>query len=300
MENIEKKAAYKETRPLVVIVGETASGKTALAMELANKFNGEIVAADSWTVYEGFDIGTAKPTEEERHTVPHHLLDVADPLKGFSAAEYKRLAVQAIDDVHDRDKLPIMAGGTGLYVDSVIFDYGFLPVGSPGQRERLNQLSITELLGKISEAVISTDGIDIRNKRRLIRLLETDGQRPKKQKLRSNTLIIGIKTNKEELRNRIVIRVDRMFGAGLEQEVRRLSGRYGWDVEPMKGIGYKEFRAYFEGSQSIEQTKELIIKNTLNFAKRQRTWFKRNNSIQWVQNRGEAVEITTTFLNTLR
>jgi tRNA dimethylallyltransferase len=157
------------TPRLVVIVGETASGKSALALKLARKFNGEIIAADSWTVRRGADIGTAKPTPEERALVPHHLLDVVGPDNDFTAAVFKDLANEAIKDISGRGKLPIMVGGTGLYIDGVIYDYNFLPAGDRTAREEFNNLSVKELLSRIDEMGIDPGDVDKRNKRRLIR-----------------------------------------------------------------------------------------------------------------------------------
>jgi tRNA dimethylallyltransferase len=283
--------------PLVVIVGETASGKSALAMELARQFNGEIIAADSWTVYKGFDIGTAKPTSAEQVQIPHHLLDVADPRKGFSAPQFKRLALRAIEDVAKRGKLPILVGGTGLYVDSVIYDYQFLPPTSPDQRQELNMMTLPDLHHQAEVLGLDTTGIDMRNKRRVIRLIETNGARPTKQPLRANTLVLGVGWEREQLRERVEARLERMFEQGLVDEVKQLADMYGWEVEPMKGICYREFYDYFNGTQSLERTKERIISTTMGLAKRQRTWFKRNADIQYPCNFEEAVELTTTFLN---
>lgn len=290
-------ATRADNPPVVAIVGETASGKSTLALQLAQQFDGEIIAADSWTVYKDFDIGTAKPSRDDRALVPHHLLDVADPCQGFSAAEYKRLAQEAIGDIASRDKLPILVGGTGLYIDSVLFDYSFLPPATSEIRATLNQCSIGQLLEKIQTAGIDITGIDIRNKRRLIRLLETDGQRPQQAPLRENTLIIGVSVPRDVLRAKVEARVDAMLTAGLEEEVRQLAEQYGWDVEPMKGTGYREFQSYFTGTQILVETRERIISATLGLAKRQRTWFKRNKSIQWISKQAEAVELVTTFLN---
>lgn len=287
----------QEQSPLIVIVGETASGKSALAMELAEKFNGELICADSWTVYKGFDIGTAKPSREEQGRVPHHLLDVADPAEGFSAVVFQKLAKGAIQSIVIRGKLPVMVGGTGLYIDSVLFDYRFLPPSDPELRKELNVMGLAEVHKRAEEMGLDTTGIDLHNKRRVIRLIENNGQRPGKGVLRENTLIIGIKVEREQLRKRIMKRVDAMLKAGLEDEVRQLAERYGWDAEPMKGIGYTEWKEYFAGAQSLAQTRERIIKASMDLAKRQRTWFKRNNSIQWVSDRSNAVEIVTTFLN---
>lgn len=283
--------------PLIVIVGETASGKSALALELAKRFDGEIICADSWTVRREVNIGTAKPSAVERASVPHHLLDIVDPCDDFTAAVFKRLALRAIEDISARGKLPIMVGGTGLYIDGVIFDYGFLPEGDRDKRSSWNRLSAEELQALVASEGFSVEGIDIRNKRRLIRLLETDGQRPGKGPLRPDTLILGLTVPRDKLKERITKRVDNMLSEGLEDEVRVLAGRYGWDCEALKGIGYREWYEHFEGSSDSEQTRERIISATLNLAKRQRTWFKRNKSIQWFDYPSNVVEIVTTFLN---
>jgi tRNA dimethylallyltransferase len=287
------------TPRLVVIVGETASGKSALALKLARKFNGEIIAADSWTVRRGADIGTAKPTPEERALVPHHLLDVVGPDNDFTAAVFKDLANEAIKDISGRGKLPIMVGGTGLYIDGVIYDYNFLPAGDRTAREEFNNLSVKELLSRIDEMGIDPGDVDKRNKRRLIRLIETNGAKPTKKKLRPNTLILGLKVEREVLNQRIVERVDNMIAAGLEDEVRGLVERYGWGCEALKGVGYAQWKGYFEGTDSHEIVRQKIIKATQDLAKRQRTWFKRNKSIQWLDTPvkwNSVVDSITTFL----
>lgn len=285
---------------LVVVVGETASGKTELAIRLAEKFNGEIICADSWTVRREADIGTAKPTAEEQARVPHHLLDVVEPCGDFTAAVFKRLANEAIRDITDRGKLPIMAGGTGLYVDGVIYDFGFLPAGDRGAREDLNKLNNRQLLDKIRELGLELGGVDVRNKRRLIRLLETGGAKPTRKNLRQNTLLVGLRPARDDLKERITRRADAMLATGLEAEVLGLSQRYGWECETLKGISYAEWQDYFLGTQSLAETRQKIIRDTLDLAKRQRTWFKRNKSIHWFStpvNWHELVELVTTFLS---
>jgi tRNA dimethylallyltransferase len=291
----------QKTPPLIVIVGETASGKTELALSLARKFNGEIICADSWTVRRGADIGTAKPTAAERAAVPHHLLDVVEPDEDFTAAVFKKLADQAISDIARRGKLPVMVGGTGLYVDGVVYDYGFLPAGDRNDRQELNQLDIPGLLQKVADLKIKLGDVDIRNKRRLIRLIETRGARPTSQAIRANTLIIGLKTDPAILKKRIVERVDSMLSKGLEDEVRGLAGTYGWDCEALKGVGYAQWKNYFLGTADLSETRQKIIKASLDLAKRQRTWFKRNKSIQWFTtpvNWPDIVASVTTFLKT--
>ncbi|HSX05074.1 MAG TPA: tRNA (adenosine(37)-N6)-dimethylallyltransferase MiaA [Candidatus Saccharimonadales bacterium] len=292
--------------PLIVVVGETASGKSALALELAERFNGELICADSWTVYRGFDIGTAKPGAADRARALHHLLDVADPRDGFSAVLFQKLARQAIADIAARGKLPIMVGGTGLYIDSILYDYGFLPPSDPDLRAELNALSLEQVLERVREHGLDTTGIDLRNKRRVIRLIENNGVRPTKHQLRENTLVLGVSVERDELRERVERRVDTMLAQGLEHEVYQLAAQYGWDVEPMKGIGYSEWRDYLadkadSNNSAMPTEREVvrarIIKDTMDLAKRQRTWFKRNNGIQWLSDRSKAVDIVTTFLN---
>lgn len=237
-----------------MIVGETASGKSALSLELAQKFNGEIINADASTLRREADIGTAKPSAAERTLVPHHLLDIIGPDEKFTAAEFKRQVEQAIAEITARGKLPIMVGGSGLYVDSVIYDYKFSGKGETADRRQM----------------------------------------------RVNALVIGLKTDRDELKKRIAERTDSMLKAGLEAEVRGLAQKYGWGCEALRAIGYAEWREYFEGSKSLAETRQKIIKNTYDLAKRQRTWFKRNNSIQWFTtpvNLTEVVDSVTTFLS---
>lgn len=286
-------------KPLIVIVGETGSGKSALALKLAQKFNGEIIAADSRTIYMGMDIGTAKPSDKDRKQVPHHLLDIIEPNEHFTAAQFKNLAMAAITDIHKRGKLPIMVGGTGLYIDSVIFDYDFRPPADPKRRAELQKLSIEQLQAQLAAEGIALPAND-RNPRHLIRALETGGVPANKQALLPWTLALGITIEREELKQRLVKRTQEMIAKGLTREVKQLADSYGWETEAMSAVGYREWREYFEANRSLEQTHELIIKNTLAYARRQRTWFKRNKSIQWVHNQRETVDLTTTYLNTFK
>lgn len=270
--------------PLVVIVGETGSGKSALAMQIARENNGEIICADSRTVYKGMDIGTAKPSRADREAVPHHCLDLVRPDQSFTAADFKQCAAAAIDDISARGKLPIMVGGTGLYIDAVIYDFQFRPAADPTLRQQLSELGVEELQQKLRERSIPLPRND-RNPRHLIRALETNGRIAEKRPLRQNTLTFGLSVPREELAARISKRVEAMIAAGLEQEAKRLAETFGWDAPGLQTIGYKEWQPYFAGTQSLQATRELIIKNSLQYAKRQRTWFKRNNSIQWIDNR---------------
>lgn len=282
---------------LLVITGTTASGKSALAMKVAREFNGEIISADSWTVYKHFDIGTSKSTITQQKAVKHHLLDVREATDGFNAPLFQELANNAVENIRQRRKLPILVGGTGLYIDSLLYDFGFLPSVSAEQRTVFNGMSLAELLEIAGLQNIDLTDIDSRNKRRVIRAIEAKGQKPTKKALRANTLIIGLQLEPEALKKRIALRVDQMLSSGLEQEVRGLAEKYGWDAEPMKGIGYREWQAYFAGSQSLEQTRQRIVSATNNLAKRQRTWLKRNPDIQWFSSANKAYQAAKTVLS---
>lgn len=265
----------------MAVVGQTALGKSTIATQLARQFNGEIIAADSWTVRKKLDIGTAKPSMRERTNVPHHMIDIIEPCADFNAVEFQRRTRRVIDNIIERGKLPLLVGGTGLYVDSVLYDYSFSPKASKAERETYNKMTIAQLLAEADSRGVDASSIDIRNKRRIIRLLETDGYNPIKQSLRKNTLVLGLHLSKETLGQRIEWRVEQMIAAGLEHEVRVLSEAYGWQCEGLKGIGYIEWRDYFDGNQSLEQTKQRIIQSTNKLAKRQHTWFKRSSDIVW-------------------
>lgn len=281
---------------LVVLLGETASGKTALGLDIAKKYNGEIICSDSWTVRKFMDIGTAKPTQKEQQDVPHHLLDVVMPDEPFTAADFKRLANKAIGDIQSRGKLPIMVGGTGLYIDAVVYDYSFLGGEGTLDRDVLGAMTAEQLADMARGQGIDLTDVDVRNKRRIIRAMESGGQKPTRSDLPNNVLIISRTLYRDELQDRIERRVDSMLAAGLEAEVKWLSKEYGWDTEALKGIGYREWREYFEGTQTLEQTRQRIISATKNLAKRQRTWFKRNPDINWVASTKEAEALINDFV----
>lgn len=282
---------------LIAIVGTTASGKSDLGMKVAKEFNGEIIAVDSWTVYKGFDIGTAKPSKKEQKEIKHHLLDVVEAPEGFNAPQFKQLAEKAIEEIQKRGKLPIMVGGTGLYIDSVLYDFGFLPHVPPEERQKLDALGIQELLDLARQRRIDLTGIDTRNKRRIIRAIEAKGAKPTKARLLDGTLIVGLNVPSEVLRSHVEARTDKMLKLGLEKELKALAGRYGWDLEPMKGIGYREWRDYFGSKQTLEETRRRIISSTINLAKRQRTWFKRNQDINWFDSPEQAYRYINSVLN---
>jgi tRNA dimethylallyltransferase len=243
--------------PLIVIVGPTSSGKSKLAIDLAKKYNGEVISADSRTVYKGMDIGTAKPSEADQKKVPHHLLDLIRPNEKFNVAQFKELAEQKIKEILARDKLPIMVGGTGLYVDSVLLDFEF------------------------SRADAEKNEVNPRH-------LKNSPE--KTYKLARNSLIVGIDPGKDELNQKIKTRVEQMIQDGLESEVRSLAKTYGWEPEAMTGVGYREWQAYFNGEQKYDEVIELIVTHSRQYAKRQRTWFKRNPHIQWFKSPEKARE----------
>lgn len=284
--------------PLIAVVGFTASGKTELGIALAQQFKGEIIAVDAVTVYKGFDVGSAKPIQKQMSEIQHHLVSIAEPDTGFSAADFQQHANKAIAKITNRGNVPLLVGGSGLYIDSILFDYNFQKQSDPDMREALNVKSLAELLAIAQEKALPLDTIDVQNKRRVIRLIETGGQIGNRKPLRKNTLVIGIDTPKELLRQRVEQRVDSMLSEGLEQEVRILYKQYGWDIEPMRSIGYREWRSYFENTASRETVRQQIITHTMQLIKKQRTWFKRNTHIHWVNNKNEAVAHVTTFLNT--
>lgn len=275
--------------PLVVIVGETASGKSGLALQLANKLNGEIVSADSRTIYKGMDIGTAKPSPAEQKQVPHHLLDLVEPNETFNVADFKRAALQVIADIRGRGYLPIMVGGTGLYVDAVIFDYQFRAKYDRKIRQALEAKSVDELIVLALEQGIAAGDIN-KNKRHLIRLLEA-GPAPTndRQTMIDDIILVGLTLPRAQLRRNITLRVEDMFRKGLKHEVAELAERFGWQSEAMSGIGYREFEEYFYGRASLGEVKRQIAQHTLHLAKRQRTWLKRNRFINWFDS-AEAAE----------
>jgi len=274
-----------------VIVGQTASGKSALAMEIAGKCNGEIIAADSRTVYRGMDIGTAKPTSEDRVNVPHHLLDVVNPDKLFTAADFQRLANEAIEDIQNRGKLPILVGGTGLYVDSVIYNFSFAGEADPELRAELEGLSIEELQEKITDSGLAMPE-NTQNKRYLVRALERGDQPLEKQSLEAGTVVIGLKIPKEELEERIKNRLDKMIEDGLLEEVKGLKEQYGQErLEAMTGTAYKVLGRYLDNEIDLETAKAEIIRGDLSLAKRQLTWFKRHDAdIHWFDSAAKAQE----------
>lgn len=271
----------KKDQPLVVIVGQTASGKSGLAMEIARKYNGEIICADSRTIYTGMDIGTAKPTEADRISVRHHLLDVIEPNKVYSASDFKKEALNCLHDVYLRGRLPIVVGGTGLYINSLIYDFDFGRAPNPNYREELQRLDTASLQKEVKDMGLTGEQINLKNRRHLIRAIENNGIIRSKKQLDKNTLLLGIQINSEKLKQRIATRNEKMIDAGLKSEVKVLADKYGWDAPGLNAIAYKEWKSYFDDEQNINEVKENMFKDNWQYARRQKIWFRRDRNIHW-------------------
>jgi tRNA dimethylallyltransferase len=267
--------------PLVVIVGPTASGKSSLAMELAMACNGEIICADSRTVYKNMDIGTAKPSAEDQAAVPHWGLNLVEPGEVFTAADFKDYALLKVQQVRERGHVPFIVGGTGLYVDGVVFDYTF-GQPQPELRKELETLSLEELKNYCSNNNIKLPENE-NNRRYVIRAIEQKSINNKR--LRSpinNVILVGITTDRIELRRRIAERAEQLFENGMVEEAIKLGEMYGWENEAMTGNIYKLVRKYVNGELTLEQLKQDFITSDWRLAKRQLTWLKRNPYITWL------------------
>lgn len=277
---------------VLAIVGPTASGKTALSIELAKELNGDIINGDSMQIYRDMTIGTAKVKPEEMQGVPHHLLDIKDPEEPFSVAEYQQLVRGKIKEISESGKLPIIVGGTGLYVQAVLFDYRFSDT-------QVNENLRNELYQELEEfgpehmhrkllALDPETDIHPNNTRRVVRALEiqlgSEEQVDRSLALEPmyNELIIGIDIARDILYERIDQRVETMFEEGLLEEVDTLYKRDLRDVQSIKAIGYKEVFAYFDGIMDLEEAKVLLKKNSRNYAKRQLTYFRNKLPVYWI------------------
>ena len=268
--------------PLIVIVGQTGVGKSRLAIDLALKYGGEIISGDSLSLRKYMDIGTAKPSLEDRLRVRHHLIDIIDPDEKFSASQFKDLAEAKIEEIGSRGCIPVLAGGSGLYVDSVLYGYEFRPVADPLYREMLESMDITDLLNLAAEKGLDIRQVDTKNKRRVVRYLETDGKRAARKGLRDNTIVLGLDFDSEALKKSIEDRVDWMIANDLEGEVRWLAEKYGWGAEGLNAVGYKQWKSYFEGTIGMPDVRANIISATNKLATKQRTWNRRNKDITWL------------------
>ncbi len=284
--------------PLLVIVGPTASGKTAFSLEMAKHFPIEVISGDSAQFYRGMDIGTAKVSLEERLQVPHHMIDILNPDESYSVADFKRRVVVLIKEIQSRNRLPVLLGGTGLYIESVVYDYQFSEVSLNSEiRERWNQFADQEGLDSLYEQVAKRDPAAVNrlhrnDRKRLIRALEImemtgaplSSLAEKRNKVTPYTLcMIGLSAERSALYQRIEQRVDNMLHAGLIHEVAELmrSG-YNESLSSMQAIGYKEVILYLQGRYTYEQAVALIKQNSRHVAKRQISWFKTMPQIQWV------------------
>lgn len=267
--------------PLIVIVGPTASGKTSLAIDLAACYGGEIICADSRTVYKGMDIGTAKPTLEEQSKVPHWGIDLIDPGQRFTAADFKQYARTKIDEIRARGHVPFIVGGTGLYVDGLLFDYQFSDKYDQDVRSRLETYGIEDL-----HIYCNNNNIELpanhKNRRHLIRAIEQKSINNKRnQKLGDNIIVVGLATGRDELRTRIATRVEQMLANDVVGEAIRLGKKYGWDSEAMTANVYKLVKLYLKGVLTDKSLKEKNTTSDWKLAKRQMTWFRRNPHIYW-------------------
>lgn len=283
---------------LLVLLGPTAVGKTNLSLQLAERWNGEIISGDSMQVYRGMDIGTAKATPEERALVPHHLIDILDPDDPFSVAEFQQRAARLIAEIDGRGKLPMLVGGTGLYIESLCYGFEFVDAESDETfRRELNEYAEAygdEALHKrLSEADPATaERLHPNDRRRIIRALEVHKMtgKPLSQHLAGQKkespyecCFIGLTMDRDKLYRRIEQRIDAMLEAGLVEEVRRLlRAGYTRDLVSMQGLGYKEIAAYVEGELSLEEATVLLKKSTRHFAKRQLSWFRHMPDIHWI------------------
>lgn len=293
---------------IICIAGPTASGKTALAVELAKRTNGEVVSCDSMQLYRRMDIGTAKPTIEEMQGIPHHMLDVAEPWEDFSVSRYCDMAAPIVDDILARGKTAIIAGGTGLYMDSLIRGNAFAPFPSTGVRERLEQRADAEGMEAILAELRSIDPkaaarLHLSDRKRIIRALEVyheTGKTITQHNLetqaippRYTPLWLGLDfKNRKDLYDRIDRRVGIMLEQGLMDEIRQLlSSGIPEKCTATQAIGYKEFVSALHGECSIEEAADLVRQSSRRYAKRQLTWFRRNPSMNWLVRRNDGADV---------
>ena len=284
---------------IICIAGPTASGKTALAVKLAKELNGEVISCDSMQVYKRMDIGTAKPTYEEMQGIAHHMLDVAEPDEDFSVSRYCAMASHILDDIVARGKTAIIAGGTGLYIDSLIKGNDFAPFPSTGVREKLEAQADAEGMESMLSWLKSIDPeaaarLHLSDRKRIIRALEVfletgetiteHNRRTQAIPPKYNPLWLGLDfADRAELYRRIDLRVGIMLEQGLVEEIRNLlSSGIPAKCTAMQAIGYKEFVAALSGQGTIEEAADEVRKSSRHYAKRQLTWFRRNKNIHWL------------------
>ncbi|WLR43466.1 tRNA (adenosine(37)-N6)-dimethylallyltransferase MiaA [Bacillus carboniphilus] len=281
---------------LVVIIGPTAVGKTSLSIQLAKHFHGEIISGDSMQIYKKMNIGTAKIKPTEMEGVPHHLIDIKEPDESFSVAEFQKETRSLIEDISAKGHLPMIVGGTGLYIQSVVYDYQFSSAPSDKKyREDLENRATEEGNNTLYEELkqidpIAASNIHVNNLRRIIRGLEiyhctgltmTDYIKSQDQELLYDVTIIGLTMERESLYKRIDCRVDLMMRDGLLEEVESLYKDGYQECQSMKAIGYKEFFPFFSGESSLDEVIEELKRNSRRYAKRQLTWFRNKMPVTW-------------------
>jgi len=283
---------------IIALVGPTASGKTSLAIELAKKLNGEVISVDSRQIYKGLDIGTEKVTKEEMDGVPHHMIDIVEPEETFTVQEFQTQARDHIEDILSRGKTPILAGGSGQYMDAVLYDTNF-PVVPPNEklREDLEALPTTALFKILEDQDPDrAENIDPHNKRRLVRALEIVealGKVPPQEKgtLLYNTLYFGIEVDRDELRDRIEKRLYETLEKGLIKEVEDLRKRVDDARLDEFGLEYRVIRHHLDAKLSEEELRESLLTELMGYAKRQMTWFRKNKDIIWKKRGDTLLEI---------
>ncbi len=285
---------------LVVIVGPTASGKTELSIEIAKKFNGEVISGDSMQVYKQMDIGTAKVTQDEMEGIPHHMIDILEPDESFSAYEFKKRAEACIEDIINRGKLPIIAGGTGFYIQSLLYNYAFEDETVSPEKMQIVHAQLVELEQYNNEELHhylasfdseSAENIHPNNRKRVLRAIEYYlktkkllSSRKKVQQFTENydTLLIGIEMSRETLYFKINKRVDIMLGHGLFKEVQQLVEQGFETSQSMQAIGYKELVPVVKGNMNMDDAVEKLKQHSRQYAKRQLTWFKNKMNVHWL------------------
>jgi tRNA dimethylallyltransferase len=293
---------------IICVVGPTSSGKTTLSLELAKRFNGEIINADARQIYHGFVIGTGQPTEAEQQGIPHHLFGFLAPDRVYSVTEWKAAVLATVKDISARNKLPILVGGTGLYIQSLIDNYEPPQVPpQPELRAEMATRSLEQLVDRLEKAdPDAVMWVDLKNRRRVERALEvvmTTGTSFKEQRQQGEPLVkaclVGLQRSPEELRTRIDAAIERMFANGWREEVQALhASGIPWDAPAMTSIGYRDIAEFIRGDVSYEEALEHIRAATWQYAKRQLTWFKKDQRIQWHQSKENVVRAVETFLYT--
>lgn len=285
-------------KKVLVIVGPTAVGKTSFGIECANRYNGEIISGDSIQIYKGLDIGSAKATKDEQSKAVHHLIDIKEPSENYSVKDFQERGRFLIGELTKQNKLPIVVGGTGLYIKALLYDYEFKDEeNNDNPYDELTNEQIYDILLKKDPECL--EKIHINNRKRLVRALNvlrkhgtgiSKIQAQQEHKMLYDAKIIGLTKDREQLYKDINKRVDMMIDEGLLEEIKGLLERgISFDDQCMQGIGYKEFRAYFEGVATPQECIELVKKNTRHFVKRQYTWFNNQMPIEWYEDKENAI-----------